>query len=511
MKQLFYYMILCVGLLMLSVGPAQAQLLLGEGGRPADPAAVLELGGNTRGFLLPRMTTAQRNAINMGSFPRGLMIYNTDNNCVEYWNDSKWVSKCDCVAPPSAVVNDLQCQNAVVSTPFIAGVRATGFIRVPYKGGNGGAYRTIRVNSTGVLGLTATAPADAVATGDDSLLLTVTGTPDRSGTAIFSISLGGRSCNVNVTVNNSTNPGTNGTGDVSGWACTGALSGTLTAGTAVSGVTKVITATVTKVGTYNISTTVNGVTFSAMGTFTGTGNQNITLTASGIPAAAGTFTYRLNTVPYCEFTVTVVNGTSPSTNGTGEVSNWLCGTSLSGTLTAGTSANGTVKVVIASVTRVGTYSINTGFVNGVTFVGSGTFTATGGQSVTLTAYGTPTAAGTYTYRLNTAPGCEFTVTVVNGGTGTGVPVSAALPLRLPAFRDLWHHESPTTRAWPGPEPGGNPGGHFSHRSPWLWRPVSMGPAGSDGHQCRSVNIGTTTVQATSDTQVMDYLLWEVRS
>lgn len=109
----------------------------------------------------------------------------------------------------------------------------------------------------------------------------------------------------------------NGTAIVSAYDCSTASAGTMMAGTAVSGVTQTITATVTTVGTYNISTTTaNGVTFAKTGTFTGTGNQQIELIATGTPTDAGSNTFTLNTNPNCNFsritTITVPGApTSP--------------------------------------------------------------------------------------------------------------------------------------------------------------------------------------------------------
>jgi hypothetical protein len=85
-----------------------------------------------------------------------------------------------------------------------------------------------------------------------------------------------------------------GTAVVSSYVSTSSA-GTMTAGTAVTGVTQIITATVATVGTYNISTTANGVTFTGTGTFAGSGSQNIILTATGTPTAAGSNDFILNT------------------------------------------------------------------------------------------------------------------------------------------------------------------------------------------------------------------------
>ena len=96
---MFYCFRICVLLLALSGGQAHGQVFLELGelsdGTP-NPASSLELSSAQRGFLMSRMTTAQRNAINGGVLPAGLMIYNTDINCAEFWNGTKWASLCDC-------------------------------------------------------------------------------------------------------------------------------------------------------------------------------------------------------------------------------------------------------------------------------------------------------------------------------------------------------------------------------------------------------------------------------
>ncbi len=95
-----------------------------------------------------------------------------------------------------------------------------------------------------------------------------------------------------------------GTAIVSTYACSTAIAGSLIVGSAVSGVTQTITATVTTAGTYAITATANCVTFSGSGTVA-VGAQNIVLTATGTPTAVGDFTYLLSTTPNCSFDRTV--------------------------------------------------------------------------------------------------------------------------------------------------------------------------------------------------------------
>jgi hypothetical protein len=61
---------------------------IGTGLTLPNSKAVLELASTTKGFLPPRMTTAQRDAIT--SVPAGLMIYNTSTNKLNFYNGSAW-------------------------------------------------------------------------------------------------------------------------------------------------------------------------------------------------------------------------------------------------------------------------------------------------------------------------------------------------------------------------------------------------------------------------------------
>ncbi len=56
----------------------------------SDPSAILGLYSTAKGFLLPRMTTVQRDAI--ASPATGLQIFNTTTNSVEFYNGTSWVS-----------------------------------------------------------------------------------------------------------------------------------------------------------------------------------------------------------------------------------------------------------------------------------------------------------------------------------------------------------------------------------------------------------------------------------
>jgi hypothetical protein len=194
--------------------------------------------------------------------------------------------------------------------------------------------------------------------------------------------------------------------DASGNCLGAVVSGTYFKDTAIKASNYVdVSVKVDTTGTYTISSdTVNGYFFKASGSFTATGTQTVRLVGGGKPLATGT---NIFTVTYngtvCEFTVTVTAPTGGSSlftvscTGATPVGTYVVGTAL-------TAAN-TITLNV-NVTNVGSWSVTTApAVNGIIFSGTGTFPATGAQTIVLTGSGTPTAAGTF----------NFTVT---GGTGT---------------------------------------------------------------------------------------------
>jgi hypothetical protein len=63
-------------------------VLIGNGGLSS--SAILELESSSQGFLPPRMTTSQRQAIN--SPEKGLMVFDNDLNSLFTYNGTQWVS-----------------------------------------------------------------------------------------------------------------------------------------------------------------------------------------------------------------------------------------------------------------------------------------------------------------------------------------------------------------------------------------------------------------------------------
>jgi hypothetical protein len=66
---------------------------VGVGTSTPSPSAKVDISSTSSGFLIPRMSVAQRNAIPNPA--TGLQIINSDNNCLETFNGNGWMSFCN--------------------------------------------------------------------------------------------------------------------------------------------------------------------------------------------------------------------------------------------------------------------------------------------------------------------------------------------------------------------------------------------------------------------------------
>ncbi len=69
---------------------AHAQVKIGNNPNTINAASILEIEDTNRGILIPRMTTAQRNAIS--SPPNGLQVYNTTTSTMDVFRSNRWES-----------------------------------------------------------------------------------------------------------------------------------------------------------------------------------------------------------------------------------------------------------------------------------------------------------------------------------------------------------------------------------------------------------------------------------
>ena len=78
-------------LVFLASGFAQAKL--GENVKDINPNALFELESNHQGLLISGMTQAERDLSFSIPIPEGLIIYNLDTSCLEFWNEKseEWI------------------------------------------------------------------------------------------------------------------------------------------------------------------------------------------------------------------------------------------------------------------------------------------------------------------------------------------------------------------------------------------------------------------------------------
>jgi len=197
-----------------------------------------------------------------------------------------------------------------------------------------------------------------------------------------------------------------------GTCATPAVAGFYSVGTPLNASnTLTFSVNVTVKGTYSITTTAsNGVFFSGSGTFSTTGPQMVVLTGSGIPKKAGIFPFVPVTGNTCNFTVSFLSG-APSAVFTYAGAPATCTAPvISGAYAAGVAMGSSNYVDLAvNVTTPGAYTVSTNSADGISFSGSGAFSATGAQVIRLIGNGTPSAAGSFAF--TPAGGCSFSITV----------------------------------------------------------------------------------------------------
>jgi len=115
-----------VGIAILLLLPtAFSQVAVNTDGSSPDGSAMLEVKSTDKGFLPPRLSSAQRDAIS--SPAEGLTIYNTDAECIQFFNGTLWYDACgnapgpgpesDCpTIPPFLTADETQVVDVTNST-----------------------------------------------------------------------------------------------------------------------------------------------------------------------------------------------------------------------------------------------------------------------------------------------------------------------------------------------------------------------------------------------------------
>ena len=182
-------------------------------------------------------------------------------------------------------------------------------------------------------------------------------------------------------------------------------------------------------GSYLVSTdTMNGMWFRSSGNFTAAGLQTVRLPGFGKPVATGTNSFNVfYDSTQCTFSITTITGASAAVYTLSGSGSTCINASFQGTYTAGVATNASNTMTIeVNVTTIGIYSI-TSSAGGITFSKSGSFAATGVQTVILSASGTPTAAGTVTFPVVAGSSTCSKDLVVGSGSSAAVYTLTGAP------------------------------------------------------------------------------------
>lgn len=377
--------------------------------------AILELESANKGFLTPRLTTQQRDAI--GTKTDGLLIYNKTTGCFNYWSvaQDNWLSICG--TPPPAVfeITTIQCQDITPQGIYKQGIylNTSNYLTIPVTVTQAGTYEIIASTTNGYYFMTrGTFPSS----GNYTLLLEGVGTPN------VGYNTGENGDLLKITLNSKESMCKDKYVFVEKAAVDFVLNcskitveGKYYAGKELESENKMkLEVNVNATGYWNIATnTVNGYSFTGSGTFTTTGIQTVELLGTGKPTTSGTDLFNIsanaNTATNCSVIPVVVEPIRFTVDCTSAVVNGVFKQDE-----PVTSAH-TVTLTV-NVEATGDTSIQTNTVGGVYFSsGPLSFEELGRKEVVLSAIGTPTAAGTHTYTLNQTSGlvspCTFNIEV----------------------------------------------------------------------------------------------------
>ncbi|WP_417936279.1 hypothetical protein, partial [Flagellimonas ochracea] len=103
---------------LLVINTLTGQIKIGDNPQNIHPASVLELESPSRVLVITRVTDAQMNTINP---LRGALVYNTDQECIHYFDGTEWINICEAfdnsfTVSTNAVFNPFSRDSTVVVT-----------------------------------------------------------------------------------------------------------------------------------------------------------------------------------------------------------------------------------------------------------------------------------------------------------------------------------------------------------------------------------------------------------
>lgn len=142
------------------------QVAINTTGAPPVTSSVLDISSTTMGFLLPRMSTAQMNAIS--SPATSLIVYNNSTDCYMFYTGTSWQNiSCECNAAPTVPGSIIQSPSGTLvkgtaavtySVTNVAGVNYNWIVPLGYEITSGQGTNSIQVTigcSSGTIDVTA--------------------------------------------------------------------------------------------------------------------------------------------------------------------------------------------------------------------------------------------------------------------------------------------------------------------------------------------------------------------
>ena len=144
-----------------------------------DIKSILEIVSSDKGILIPRMTEAERDAIQPNTLnQQSLLIFNTDEDCFNYWHkiDLEWKSICGKIGKANFEITD--CNAVSVSGQYLSATALTpaNYITVPVTVTKVGTY-TITAMPDPANGYYFTTSGEFLATGNYNIIVPAAGTP----------------------------------------------------------------------------------------------------------------------------------------------------------------------------------------------------------------------------------------------------------------------------------------------------------------------------------------------
>lgn len=377
-------------------------------GTTAEPnlGAILELESESKGFLVPRLNTLQRDAIVSSNRTDGLMIYNKDSGCFNYWSVARdtWLSLCGTPEPAELEIESGQCEKTKVHGTFKQGVYLGEghYITIPVEVTKAGIYKAKVFTTNGYHFI---GEGEFVSPGRYVISLNGLGIPSKGHNNsdecdVLTISLNSKvsSCvetkvcvekaDVSYTIN-----------------CNDAIQvqGEYFSGKELTSNEKMIlTVDVKQVGFWDVKTNkVNGIYFKGSGEFTTTGSQDIELFGVGTPKKASnsnvfTLTSNSDKETSCSSNSVVVKGLSYTVD---------CeNITVNGTYKEGESLTDSHNVVVSvNVKAIGSTVIESNTKDGISFSsGQIVFSRLGVQEVILKAKGVPVNSGVKQFTISSS-------------------------------------------------------------------------------------------------------------